>query len=120
MTYRCPRVSLTHEHFRDCFDIVRLDVCILAFVGDDFKPHLERVDSFLALDFERVDFFRREVVGLLGHENEWRMRLQLIFDGKPEPEVRDILKSNGFKWASWSPSSANSNSLKIRPFPTLL
>lgn len=27
------------------------------------------------------------------------MRLQLIFDGKPEPEVRDILKSNGFRWA---------------------
>ena len=27
------------------------------------------------------------------------MRLQIIFNGKPEPEVRDILKSNGFKWA---------------------
>ena len=27
------------------------------------------------------------------------MRYQIIFDGKPEPEVRDLLKSNGFKWA---------------------
>lgn len=27
------------------------------------------------------------------------MRLQLIFDGKPEPEVREVLKSNGFRWA---------------------
>ena len=27
------------------------------------------------------------------------MRLQLIFDGKPEPEVRDVLKRNGFRWA---------------------
>ena len=27
------------------------------------------------------------------------MRIQIIFDGKPEPEIRDILKSNGFKWA---------------------
>lgn len=27
------------------------------------------------------------------------MRLQIFFDGKPEPEVRDILKSNGFRWA---------------------
>lgn len=27
------------------------------------------------------------------------MRLQLIFDGKPDQEVRDILKSNGFRWA---------------------
>ncbi len=27
------------------------------------------------------------------------MRLQLIFDGKPEPEIREILKKNGFRWA---------------------
>lgn len=27
------------------------------------------------------------------------MRLQIIFEGKPEPEVREILKSNGFRWA---------------------
>ncbi len=27
------------------------------------------------------------------------MRIQLFFEGKPEPEVRDILKSNGFRWA---------------------
>lgn len=32
-------------------------------------------------------------------ENSEIMRLQIIFEGKPEPEVRDILKSNGFKWA---------------------
>lgn len=32
-------------------------------------------------------------------ENTEIMRLQLIFDGKPEPEVREALKSNGFRWA---------------------
>jgi hypothetical protein len=32
-------------------------------------------------------------------ENTEIMRLQLIFDGKPEPEIREVLKSNGFKWA---------------------
>lgn len=32
-------------------------------------------------------------------ENTDNMRLQLIFDGKPEPEVREILKKNGFRWA---------------------
>lgn len=36
-------------------------------------------------------------------ENTELMRLQLIFEDKPEREVRDILKSNGFKWA---PSSS--------------
>ena len=32
-------------------------------------------------------------------ENSEIMRLQFIFDGKPEAEVRDILKQFGFKWA---------------------
>ncbi|MBW4845493.1 MAG: hypothetical protein KZY87_07875 [Lachnospiraceae bacterium] len=32
-------------------------------------------------------------------ENKELMRLQLIFDGKPEPEVREILKTHGFKWS---------------------
>lgn len=32
-------------------------------------------------------------------ENAEIMRLQIIFDGKPDPEVRDVLKKNGFKWA---------------------
>lgn len=32
-------------------------------------------------------------------ENVEAMRIQLFFEGKPELEVRDILKSNGFRWA---------------------
>lgn len=32
-------------------------------------------------------------------ENADLMRIQLIFDGKPDLEVRDILKANGFRWA---------------------
>lgn len=32
-------------------------------------------------------------------ENTEAMRYQIIFDGKPEAEVRTLLKSNGFKWA---------------------
>lgn len=31
--------------------------------------------------------------------NAEAMRLQIIFEGKPEPEVREILKKNGFRWA---------------------
>lgn len=27
------------------------------------------------------------------------MRYQIIFDGKPDAEIRTLLKSNGFKWA---------------------
>lgn len=32
-------------------------------------------------------------------ENTDLMRIQLAFDGKPDLEVRDILKANGFHWA---------------------
>lgn len=32
-------------------------------------------------------------------ENTENMRLQLFFEGKPDADVRDILKSHGFKWA---------------------
>ena len=32
-------------------------------------------------------------------ENTEAMRIQLFFDGKPEPEVRQIVKSHGFRWA---------------------
>lgn len=32
-------------------------------------------------------------------ENKELMRLQLMFKGKPEPEIREVLKSNGFRWS---------------------
>ena len=32
-------------------------------------------------------------------ENSEIMRIQFIFDDKPEIEIRNILKSNGFKWS---------------------
>lgn len=32
-------------------------------------------------------------------ENTEIMRLQIFFEGKPEPEIREVLKSNGFRWA---------------------
>ena len=31
--------------------------------------------------------------------NKEEMRLQLVFDGKPSEKTREILKSNGFRWA---------------------
>lgn len=41
------------------------------------------------------------------------MKLQLIFEEKPDPEVRDVLKKNGFRWAPSSQAwqrHLNSNS----------
>lgn len=38
-------------------------------------------------------------LGFTLKENAEDMRIQLFFDGKPEPEIRDILKSHTFKWS---------------------
>lgn len=38
-------------------------------------------------------------IGFTLKENTEDMRIQLFFEGKPEPEIRDILKSNAFKWS---------------------
>ena len=40
-----------------------------------------------------------EIEGLKIVENTEAMRIQLIFDDKPSAEVRDVLKSNGFRWS---------------------
>jgi hypothetical protein len=40
-----------------------------------------------------------EIEGLKIVENTEAMRIQLIFDDKPATEVRDVLKSNGFRWS---------------------
>lgn len=39
------------------------------------------------------------IEGLKIVENTEAMRIQLIFDDKPSAEVRDVLKSNGFRWS---------------------
>lgn len=38
-------------------------------------------------------------LGITLKENVEEMRLQLFFEGKPEPEIRDILKGHAFKWS---------------------
>ena len=37
--------------------------------------------------------------GYTYRENVEAMRVQLVFDGKPDDETRTLLKRNGFKWA---------------------
>ncbi|WP_299212306.1 hypothetical protein [uncultured Tateyamaria sp.] len=47
-----------------------------------------------------VEISEREVFeGCTIVENTEENRLQILFDGKPAPEVRAILKSHAFKWA---------------------
>lgn len=60
------------------------------------KPHgygIEiRRDTITAEEFENILYFETII-------NESENRLQLIFDGKPAEEERNILKRNGFLWS---------------------
>ncbi len=59
------------------------------------KARLSRLQTLkTTAKTDRVKYDKFEVV-----ENTELMRLQLFFDGKPDEEIRIILKSNGFKWA---------------------
>lgn len=40
-----------------------------------------------------------EYGGFTYRENTESMRVQFVFDGKPDQEVRELLKANGFRWA---------------------
>lgn len=40
-----------------------------------------------------------QIEGVEVVENAEAMRIQLIFDGKPDEETREMLKSNGFRWS---------------------
>ena len=37
--------------------------------------------------------------GYIYREDTEAMRVQLIFDGKPDDETRELLKQNGFRWS---------------------
>lgn len=51
-----------------------------------------RRQTIAAEEFENILYFQTVI-------NETENRLQLVFDGKPEEEERNILKKNGFRWS---------------------
>ena len=60
------------------------------------KKRLERLEAIKEKDDpdERYDKYELTI-----RRNKEAMRIQLIFDGKPDSWIREILKSNGFKWS---------------------
>lgn len=48
---------------------------------------------------QEVGEVKKEYNGLEVVKNYTEDRLQLIFDGKPDADVRSLLKSNGFRWS---------------------
>lgn len=58
------------------------------------KDRLERLKA--AKEKETTDYDTKHFKVV---ENTEMMRLQLFFDGKPDVEIREIVKRNGFKWS---------------------
>lgn len=58
------------------------------------EERLERLKAVKAKGSSEQEYGNFKVV-----KNTEAMRYQIIFDGKPDAEVRTLLKSNGFKWA---------------------
>lgn len=59
----------------------------------------ERIEELKKVKAQATTERETEVEGLRVVENTEQMRIQLIFDDKPEAKIRDILKENGFRWA---------------------
>lgn len=61
------------------------------------KDRIERITAIKAAGTSENE--NTGIEGLKIVENAEAMRVQLIFDDKPDEAVRDILKHNGFRWS---------------------
>ena len=73
---------------------------------DKLKAKIEKAEKLQATMKAVNAYFRKQgeavetnIEGLKVVENTEVMRIQLIFDDKPSAEVREVLKSNGFRWS---------------------
>ena len=65
----------------------------------NIKRVKERIASLKKIKERETKEYRVDELNLVIKENVEDMRIQLFFDGKPDTDVRDILKHNAFKWA---------------------
>lgn len=86
-----------HLDFIFRYDFVRGSLFSTTNINQEIKRNRDRLESIKRIKDAGTTETEHEYFTVI--ENIELMRLQIIFDGKPEPEVRDILKSNGFKWA---------------------
>ena len=63
----------------------------------NIKRTRERLEALKAAKASQVEDERHD--GYTYREDTEIMRVQFIFDSKPDAETRDLLKSNGFRWA---------------------
>jgi hypothetical protein len=68
-------------------------------IGGNITRIKKRIQALEAAERVIGKETRHEDLDLTVHENEVENRIQLRFSGKPSPEVRQVLKSAGFRWA---------------------
>lgn len=86
-----------HLDFVFKYDFVRGSLFSTANINQEIKRNKDRLEQIQKAKEAGTTETENEFFKVI--ENTDIMRLQIIFDGKPEPEIREILKSNGFKWA---------------------
>ncbi len=109
--YRKHGTMLGYPRFTD-EEAKRLDAEIKAGYSWEQKPYtsyeLTSINSKIKRLQERLarlekaatqETTEQEHDGFIVKENTELNRLQIIFEGKPDEEIRAVLKSNGFKWA---------------------
>lgn len=67
--------------------------------GANIRTTRQRLEKLREEKSRETSEVRHDDLELTVRENVEDMRLQILFDDKPEPEVRDLLKSWAFKWA---------------------
>ena len=72
---------------------------VICSILKDLAPAKEAKPEALETDSDTADTvtINGETAKIIRNKDE--MRLQLVFDGKPAEKTREILKSNGFRWA---------------------
>lgn len=63
------------------------------------KERIAEIERLKANAEKQPEDKYQHVDGVEVVENAEAMRIQLIFDGKPDEETRSLLKSNGFRWS---------------------
>ncbi|MCC8157269.1 MAG: hypothetical protein LIO54_08340 [Oscillospiraceae bacterium] len=86
--------NMTHDFH---FENKPFDSYMLTNNGAEIRRIRKRLESLKAIKSRETTEAETKYFRVV--ENTEAIRLQLFFDGKPEPEVRDILKHYGFKWS---------------------
>ena len=61
------------------------------------KQTTERIEQLEKMKSSATEYEKIDGIDIV--ENKQLMRIQILFDGKPDEQTRQVLKNNGFKWA---------------------